>query len=71
MKTQLQLGGMSCRNCAEHVTKALLRVDGVSEAVVDLDTGRAHVVHNGTPLAHLISAVEEEGYTAAAPVISG
>src|SRR5262249_14675585 len=41
--TELRVAGMSCGNCARHVTDALQRVPGVHSATVDLAGGRAGV----------------------------
>ncbi|HEX8551562.1 MAG TPA: cation transporter [Abditibacteriaceae bacterium] len=63
--TQLKVDGMSCGKCVEFVTKALQSVPGVEVARVDLESGRAEV-EGDTPVAQLVHAVEEEGYTASA-----
>ena len=36
---------MTCQDCVMHVKKAILSLDGVSEAKVDLKTGDANVVY--------------------------
>jgi Cu+-exporting ATPase len=41
--TALAVSGMTCSNCARHVTEALQSVPGVASATVQLDTGRATV----------------------------
>ncbi len=67
MKTiQLKVEGMSCGHCVNAVTEALLGVDGVNNAAVDLAGGRARVEFDeGKPTtAQLVGAVMEEGYTA-------
>lgn len=63
MHTELKVGGMSCEHCVKGVKQALEAVPGVRSASVDLDAGRAVVEHDG-PTEPLVSAVEEEGYSA-------
>lgn len=41
MEKTLHVEGMMCQHCVAHVKKALEGVEGVSEAVVDLDAGTA------------------------------
>jgi Cu+-exporting ATPase len=68
-RNELRIGGMTCANCARHVTEALQGAAGVAAADVSLQTGRAHVRwHEGTAhdISILIQAVEEAGYHAAA-----
>ncbi|WP_299425966.1 cation transporter [uncultured Meiothermus sp.] len=61
--TQLKIEGMSCNNCVRHVTEALKKVQGVEKVEVSLQDGRAEVTGTA-PVAQLIEAVQEEGYTA-------
>ncbi len=63
MKTKMTIMGMSCKNCVNHVQKALSNVTGVTGARVDLSNGTAEV--DGTAdLADLINAVAKESYEA-------
>jgi copper chaperone CopZ len=65
METTLLVTGMRCMNCVKHVEKALQGVDGVAQVKVDLGSGTASIQHDArASLASLVSAVEEEGYTA-------
>src|SRR5436305_8970825 len=65
--TELTVGGMTCGNCARHVTEALQSVPGVRSAAVSLEGKSASVKwtpgakHNKTALVH---AVEQAGYEA-------
>lgn len=43
MKTTLQITGMTCQNCVQHVHEALSSVTGVEDVTVDLSTGLAIV----------------------------
>ena len=62
---EIEIGGMSCRRCAEVVSSALQQVAGVVKATVDLDTGWALVtVNDYVREEDLMKAVQEAGYTA-------
>ena len=64
---ELSIGGMSCNNCARHVTDAIQGVPGVRSATVILDAGRASVRWNsGTEqnVSAVIEAVQKAGYPA-------
>lgn len=66
----LSIRGMTCLDCARHVTSALERVEGVASASVDYRAGRARVALaagvNTTPaiISELTAAVERVGYHA-------
>ena len=55
--------GMTCGHCQKAVKEALEGIPGVDRAEVDLDQGTA-LVHGSADAQVLISAVEDEGYTA-------
>jgi Cu+-exporting ATPase len=65
--SELSIGGMTCGNCARHVTEALQAVSGVRSAAVNLEGKSASVKwaegtdHNDGALVH---AVEQAGYDA-------
>lgn len=59
----LAIGGMSCRRCADWVTRALSRVEGVRSVEVDLDRNLAIVV-GVVGGARLVRCVSDTGYTA-------
>ena len=64
MKKVLVVDGMMCAHCQMHVQKALAGVDGVVEAVVNLDTKQATVtLSKDVADAVLMEAVTEAGYT--------
>ncbi|MEO8551443.1 MAG: heavy metal-associated domain-containing protein [Kofleriaceae bacterium] len=68
MITTLAIDGMTCNNCVHHVGEALRGVSGVRSVEVSLPESLATVDHDDvTTLPALIAAVEEAGYTAAAP----
>ena len=65
--TELSVTGMTCGNCARHVTEAIQSVPGVHSATVSLDSRSASVrwaadgSHDDAALVH---AIEKEGYGA-------
>lgn len=65
MEKKLKVEGMMCQKCVAHVKKALEAVDGVEEAVVDLDAGTA-VAKLSADVADeaLVAALAEEDYPA-------
>jgi len=65
MKTVLQIEGMSCAHCVQHVKEALEAVKGVSSAAVSLKEKTATVEHEAeADLAALKAAVAEAGFGA-------
>jgi copper chaperone CopZ len=67
MKTALKIEGMTCEHCVKHATDALLGVDGVKKAKVNLKKAGADVVHNDdVSIDALCAAVKEAGFTASA-----
>lgn len=61
----LEVQGMSCGSCVNHVTQALKLINGVDDVAVDLQSG--HVSVSGTFDAgaeRLISALAAAGYPA-------
>jgi Cu+-exporting ATPase len=71
MTTSLAVKGMTCSNCARHVTEAARSVSGVRTASVDLERGQATIQWEpgappDPPL--LIAAIEAEGYEASVAV---
>lgn len=66
-KDVLHVEGMTCGNCARHVTDALQRVNGVAFASVDLPSGRATVRWKSgsqSDTDRLVRAVEGAGFRA-------
>lgn len=64
MKKVLIVDGMMCAHCQMHVQKALAGVDGVIEAVVDLESKKATVsLSKNVPDQVLMDVVTEAGYT--------
>src|SRR6266496_1794174 len=65
--SELEVTGMTCSNCGRHVSKAILGVPGVSNATVDVESGRASVrwaADSAANSAAVVHAVEEAGYGA-------
>lgn len=64
MKKVLTVEGMMCAHCQAHVQKALAGVEGVTEAVVDLESKKATVtLAQDVADQVLLDAVIEAGYT--------
>ncbi len=69
-EVQIKIGGMTCIDCARHLTGALEHVDGVQAASIDYraGTGRVElvpaVIADATVNAALVKAVERAGYHA-------
>ena len=61
---RLEVSGMTCGNCVGHVEEALLAVDGVRRADVDLESGHATVEGESMDAVQLVEAVTESGYEA-------
>ncbi len=60
----LNIYGMACDNCAEHIEQRLMLVPGVSAAHVDLMSKTARVQYNESQCAppQMIACVERTGY---------
>ena len=65
-KINLKIIGMTCDSCADHVTKALASVEGVSEVKIDSwKSSEAEVILNKEiDTENLITAVKKSGYSA-------
>jgi len=58
------VSGMSCQHCVMSVREAIEEIDGVSEAVVELEAGTAKVTFaDNVSEDDIIEAVTEEGFT--------
>jgi copper chaperone len=62
---ELNVTGMTCDHCVHAVTEAVSQVEGVDEVKVSLDEKSAVVRGGQFDVAHVIAAIEEEGYEAA------
>ena len=64
--TTLQIGGMTCASCVSRIEKSLNKLDGVTDARVNLATEIASVTYlpDIVPLDELTEAVTKAGYTA-------
>ncbi len=63
-EVDLKIQQMSCASCVGRVERALLAVDGVTEATVNLASEKAHCVFDPerTTLDRIVSAIENAGY---------
>lgn len=61
---QIKVVGMSCGHCISAVQKALMNLDGVKEAKVDLSSGMVDVQYDSAKLdlKAIRTAIEEAGY---------
>ena len=59
----LAITGMTCEGCANALSRALSRVDGVAHVAVDFAVGRARVAGSAST-DRLVAAVEKAGYGA-------
>lgn len=57
--------GMTCSHCVASLNEAVTELDGVTDVVVDLATGRLEVVGAGFSDEAVRNAVEEAGYRVA------
>ncbi|MEF2609241.1 MAG: heavy metal translocating P-type ATPase [Faecalicoccus sp.] len=64
MTKTMKIEGMMCQHCVAHVKKALEDVNGVTKAVVDLESGSAKIeMETDVKEDILKKAVEDAGYT--------
>ncbi|MBL9019375.1 MAG: heavy-metal-associated domain-containing protein [Myxococcales bacterium] len=60
----LNVEGMSCPSCVEHVTE-VLSMRGVADVVVLFDEGAVAIDHDTTvPVGRLVAALQNAGYEA-------
>ena len=65
MEKKLSVEGMMCQHCVAHVKKALEGVEGVEEAVVDLDSNSATAKLSADVADQmLVDAIVDAGYEA-------
>ena len=65
-KTKLKIGGMSCQHCVKTVTDALVELEGVQRAKVNLRKGEAIIRFDKLRIApaDLKAAIMEAGFEA-------
>ena len=63
MTSTYSVSGMSCQHCVRAVTEEISQITGVTDVVVDLDTGTVTVT-SSEPISDsdVKAAVEEAGY---------
>jgi copper chaperone len=60
------VAGMTCGHCVQAVTEELIRLPGVRDVRVDLNSGRVTVESDGmVPLDEVRAAVDQAGYALA------
>ena len=65
--TELSVSGMTCNNCARHVTEAIQGVAGIRSASVNLQTASASVrwvAANNKNIPAVLSAISKAGFEA-------
>ena len=65
-KSDISIGGMHCASCATILTKALKKVDGVTEVVVNYGTEQAtvHYDEKKADIKNLVDTIRKKGYEA-------
>lgn len=64
MNSTIKVQGMSCNHCVMAVTKALNKIDGISDVTVDLEKGEATFNRTeSVSMDQVKKQIEEEGYT--------
>lgn len=60
----LKIGGMTCAMCVKTIENALVRLDGIISANINLGTEKAYVTYNPgiTTVAEMKKAIEDAGY---------
>lgn len=58
----LIIKGMSCQHCVGAVKKALEKIPGLSQIVVDLEAGQATFDNNGADRQQLRAAISKIGF---------
>jgi len=63
-KTVINIGGMSCANCVNTLTKALKKLDGVISIKINLGTEKAYITYNSvlTSTSDMKQTIEQTGY---------
>lgn len=67
-ETLMNVTGMTCRSCVNHVDRALRELEGVQDVQVHLQEGTVRVKHDPqrAPVESMIEALREAGYEGAA-----
>ncbi|MBI5252499.1 MAG: heavy-metal-associated domain-containing protein [Desulfomonile tiedjei] len=64
MNTTIKIQGMSCNHCVMAVTKALSKIEGISDVKVDLAKGEASFERAESVILDKVKKqIEEEGYS--------
>ena len=64
MVTEIKVDGMHCMHCAARVKKAAESIANVTAADVDLEAGKASVIHENADIAAVIDAINALGFSA-------
>ncbi len=65
-KIVLNVSGMSCKHCVQHIEKALAQTEGISSARVDLDVEKAYVNYDPGVISEetVLQVIKDTGYEA-------
>ena len=63
--TTYQVTGMTCGHCVQAVTSEVSAIDGVTDVLVDLESGRVDVTGENVTEDDVRAAVDEAGYALA------
>ncbi|MDH5478080.1 MAG: copper ion binding protein [Nitrospinota bacterium] len=71
--TVIRIDGMSCGHCVNWIEQALRRIEGISEAMVDMERQQAKVSFDETTVTNdmMAEAIEKAGYKAAEFIDAG
>jgi len=61
---RLDIGGMTCATCVSGVEKAISRVEGTTDVLVNLATEEARFKWDGSEVERIIQAIEDAGFEA-------
>jgi len=67
---KFKVKGMTCSHCVENVKRAIMSVDGVESALVDLKTGLVQVEGSSASQSEINSAITSIGYSVAKDTIT-
>ena len=63
MEKTINVKGMTCPHCVKHVTKALSGMEGVSDVVVNLESGTAKFsASREIPNTEIAAVLDDAGY---------
>lgn len=60
----VHIEGMTCKSCVQTIESAILKLDGIERALVDIEKGNAFVQYDGKIVSEpkIKEAIENSGY---------